>query len=95
MDYSTNALADLLGVHVDTVRRLAREGRLPGYKVGKLWRFSSEDVERMRRQTVERPGDELAYIDAATCFGTAAEAPADVAGEVGEGGRSVAEGEQR
>jgi excisionase family DNA binding protein len=45
--------ADFLGVHVETVRRLARRGDLPSLKVGKDWRFRkgallrwSEDQER-------------------------------------------------
>ncbi len=57
MDYTPARLASILGVHVDTVRRLARAGRLPGYKVGRLWRFPSEDVELMRRRLVDDPGD--------------------------------------
>ena len=31
--------AAFLGVHVETVRRLARSGALPSFKVGKNWRF--------------------------------------------------------
>jgi excisionase family DNA binding protein len=85
MDYSTTALADLLDVHVDTVRRLARAGRLPGYKVGRLWRFAREDVEQMRRHAETRAGAELAPIDIAACMGTGEKAPADVAGAEEEG----------
>jgi excisionase family DNA binding protein len=32
--------ANLLGAHVETIRRLARKGSLPAYKVGKDWRFN-------------------------------------------------------
>lgn len=32
--------AELLGGHVETIRRLARKGGIPSYKVGKDWRFS-------------------------------------------------------
>ena len=31
--------ADLLGAHVETIRRLARRGEIPSYKIGKDWRF--------------------------------------------------------
>jgi len=31
--------ADFLGAHVETIRRLARRGDIPGYKIGKDWRF--------------------------------------------------------
>ncbi len=82
MDYSTNALADLLGVHPDTVRRLARKGRLPGYRVGRQWRFAAEEVARMRTQGAGHYGDELAYIDVAACIGTSG----DAAEPAGEGG---------
>ena len=33
------AAADLLGAHVETIRRLARRGEIPSYKIGKDWRF--------------------------------------------------------
>ena len=36
---NTQATAAFLGVHVETVRRLARSGALPSFKVGKDWRF--------------------------------------------------------
>lgn len=34
--------ASYLGAHVETVRRLARRGSLPAFKVGKDWRFRLE-----------------------------------------------------
>jgi two-component system, response regulator, stage 0 sporulation protein F len=34
--------ADFLGAHVETVRRLARIGDVPAYKIGKDWRFRKE-----------------------------------------------------
>ena len=34
--------ADLLGAHVETIRRLARRGEIPAFKVGKVWRFRRE-----------------------------------------------------
>jgi len=34
--------ADFFGAHVETVRRLARKGDIPAYKIGKDWRFSRE-----------------------------------------------------
>jgi len=32
-------LADILRLHPETVRRLARSGQIPGYRVGRQWRF--------------------------------------------------------
>jgi excisionase family DNA binding protein len=37
--------ADLLRVTVDTVRKLLREGKLPGAKVGREWRLLRRDLE--------------------------------------------------
>ena len=36
----------LLGVHIETLRRLARKGGVPAYKLGKDWRFSKKAIER-------------------------------------------------
>ncbi len=47
--------AQLLSVHVETIRRLARAGDIPAFKVGKDWRFRREvllrwaDTHHMRR----------------------------------------------
>ncbi len=35
-----------LGAHIETVRRLARIGKLPAYKMGKDWRFSKTALTR-------------------------------------------------
>lgn len=36
---NAQAAADLLGAHVETIRRMARRGAIPAFKVGKDWRF--------------------------------------------------------
>lgn len=38
--------ATLLRMHPDTVRRLLREKRLPGKKVGREWRISQEVLDK-------------------------------------------------
>ena len=38
--------AEFLGVHPETVRRLARKGEIPAFKVGKDWRFQREALVR-------------------------------------------------
>lgn len=38
--------ARYLGIHEETVRRLAREGKLPGFKVGGVWRFSRKTLHQ-------------------------------------------------
>jgi excisionase family DNA binding protein len=37
-------VAEYLGVSTITVRRLAKSGELPGFKVGKDWRFQRKDI---------------------------------------------------
>ncbi|MEJ2641230.1 MAG: response regulator [Desulfosarcinaceae bacterium] len=41
---SAQETADLLGAHVETIRRMARKGSIPAYKVGKDWRFNRASV---------------------------------------------------
>ena len=37
--------AALVRVHPKTLQRLARNGRVIGYRVGKLWRFRASDLD--------------------------------------------------
>ena len=37
-------VADLLKIHVQTVYRLAAEGKIPGNRIGRSWRFSRADI---------------------------------------------------
>lgn len=46
--------AELLGAHVESVRRLARRGALPGYKIGKDWRFKRDALTRWSETHHER-----------------------------------------
>ena len=49
--------ADFLRAHVETIRRLARKGDIPAYKIGKDWRFRKEalinwaETQPLRRKT--------------------------------------------
>jgi excisionase family DNA binding protein len=43
---SAQEAADLLGAHVETIRRMARRGSLPAYKLGKDWRFNKASLLR-------------------------------------------------
>jgi excisionase family DNA binding protein len=36
--------ADFLGAHVETIRRMARRGTIPAFKIGKDWRFNKASV---------------------------------------------------
>ena len=37
----------LLGIHVETVKVMARDGRLSGIKIGNRWRFDPSVIERL------------------------------------------------
>jgi excisionase family DNA binding protein len=52
----------LLGAHVETVRRLARRGGLPAYKVGKDWRFSKKALTRWMETHHMRQRDPLILV---------------------------------
>jgi excisionase family DNA binding protein len=49
-------VSDLLQVSVYTVRRWIKQGELPAYKVGRLWRINKGDLNRWLDQ--QRPLDE-------------------------------------
>ncbi len=44
--FKTKEAAEYLGVHIETVRRLARRGDIPSFKVGKDWRFRESELKR-------------------------------------------------
>ena len=37
-------VADLLKLHPKTVNKLANSGKLPGYRIGRQWRFRKSEV---------------------------------------------------
>ena len=47
MEFLTpNELSRVLKLHPFTVTRLAREKKIPGFKVGGVWRFQKDQFER-------------------------------------------------
>lgn len=47
---STSDAAELLGnMHPETIRRLYRAGRIPGYRVGRYLRFDPDEVREALR----------------------------------------------
>ncbi len=60
------AAAWFVGGHVETLRRLARKGEIPAYKVGKDWRFSKTALQewmRSHQARHQRPGRILVVDD--------------------------------
>jgi len=47
---SPKGLAAYLGVSVSWVYAQAEAGRLPGYKLGKYWRFKQSEIEEWLKQ---------------------------------------------
>ena len=47
--YTTGEIAQYLRVHPYTVKRLARVGKIPGFKVGDQWRFDVQEIEEWKR----------------------------------------------
>jgi excisionase family DNA binding protein len=41
---TTEEVADLLRVHVNTIKIMVRAGKLPAVKVGRAWRIKRSDV---------------------------------------------------
>ena len=53
-DLTVRDICRLMELHPDTVRRLARAGRLPGaYKVGRQWRFAREAIGKLRGRIMQ------------------------------------------
>lgn len=47
--YTAEEIARYLRVHPYTVKRLAREGKIPGFKVGEQWRFDVQEIEEWKK----------------------------------------------
>ena len=49
-----NEVSKILKLHPFTVTRLAREGKLPAFKVGGVWRFRKDRFERWIQRRTKR-----------------------------------------
>ena len=50
-----NELSKILKLHPFTVERLAREGKLPAFKVRGSWRFRKDEFERWIASQTKKP----------------------------------------
>ena len=56
--YSAQDVADMLGLHINTVRNHIKAGRLQGRRAGRQWRFTEEDIKKyMQPDTGEKRKD--------------------------------------
>jgi excisionase family DNA binding protein len=56
--YSVEQVAELLGLHVKTVRHYVREGKLKAVRIGKQYRITRQDLEALTGQSataLDRP----------------------------------------
>ncbi|WP_436498931.1 helix-turn-helix domain-containing protein [Actinokineospora sp. HUAS TT18] len=60
--YSVEQVADLLGLHVRTVRGYIRSGRLNAVRIGKQYRVAQADLEALTGRPVARPPVEVSSI---------------------------------
>ncbi|MFA5362616.1 MAG: helix-turn-helix domain-containing protein [Candidatus Omnitrophota bacterium] len=47
--YTADEIAQYLRVHPYTVKRLARAGKIPGFKIGDQWRFDVQEIEDWKK----------------------------------------------
>ena len=56
--------AELLGAHEQTVRRMARSGEIPAYRIGRAWRFSEVALRRwVETQQRNQQGAQILVVD--------------------------------
>ncbi len=56
-DLTIQGLAELTGLHAETLRRQARKGNLPGvYRIGRRWMISRAAVNRLRNVPTDERG---------------------------------------
>lgn len=54
---SIQEAAEILSVHRVTVYRLIRSGKLPAFRVGRIWRIREKDLEKITERKGVRKGD--------------------------------------
>ena len=50
--FTAEELAEKLRIHPHTVRRLARAGKLPGFKIGGQWRFEQKQMDELKKRSI-------------------------------------------
>jgi len=56
--YTPYEVADLLGFHYNTVRRMIKDGELPATKISRSWRIRKVDLEKFVTPSNIIHGDE-------------------------------------
>jgi excisionase family DNA binding protein len=50
--WDCHAVSDFLRIHPATVKRLARQGRPPGFRIGNRWRFRRSELDAWAHSAV-------------------------------------------
>lgn len=53
--YSTEDIAKLLNIHILTVRRYLKEGKIKGHKLGKRWYVTEEAIQDLLTGRTDKP----------------------------------------
>ncbi|MEV7783328.1 helix-turn-helix domain-containing protein [Kitasatospora sp. NPDC088351] len=64
--YSVEQVAELLGLHVRTVRGYVRDGRLKATRIGKQYRITRSDLEAFTGTPAPAPEPERRHAEAST-----------------------------
>ena len=48
--YLVEEVSQYLRIHPYTVRRLAREGKIPAFRVGGQWRFRKDEIDKWSKK---------------------------------------------
>ena len=59
--YSVEQVAELLGLHVRTVRGYIRDGRLRAVRIGKQYRIARADLDALTGRPAPAPGQSLIH----------------------------------
>jgi len=55
-------VADYLNLHIFTVHRYAREGKIPAFKIGMDWRFSKRAIDHWIKEKIASNKEKEAII---------------------------------
>ena len=51
--WTVEDIADYLRLEPETVRSMTRDGKLPGFKVGRVWRYKKESIRNWLKNMEE------------------------------------------
>ena len=62
---NTKEVSDFLKLHPFTVNKLAREGKIPAFKIGADWRFHRKHIERWINEKIvyqQQGGERIGFL---------------------------------